>query len=117
MLRRNFFQRPTSQAPSAIPEINVININENACVLEPSARASIRVQTTSYSIATKPDTPMAMTAKRRSRLVTVGSSGDAGAADVSATKTVPSPAQLLTQGATAPSRRFIPPAATLEAAH
>src|SRR5687767_8675379 len=61
-VRLSPFQRPTIQAPAAMPVINVINMSEKACVLEPNTNASIRVQTTSYNIATNPETPMPTTA-------------------------------------------------------
>ena len=66
-------------APVASPAMNVISISENACVLEPSANASSRVHATSYSIATKPDTPMPITANRSSPNENLLSGGCCGA--------------------------------------
>ena len=44
--------------------MKVASISEYACVLEPRASARSRVQETSYNMATKPDTPMATSARR-----------------------------------------------------
>src|SRR5438093_1465787 len=55
-----------THAPTVMPAMNVISINEKACVLDPSANASTRVQATSYSMATNPDTPMPITASLKS---------------------------------------------------
>src|SRR5713101_9356227 len=66
ILSRKFFQRAVHHAPAAIPAMNVASIIENACELDPSASESIRVQATSYNIATNPDKPMAAAHSLRS---------------------------------------------------